>query len=157
MEELILKLSDIEEINFTTIINEVIKIDCREEASKIVSHYINGDFLMRFKLLEVYSKYLTSDYDAFILDVDNLKIKLIKEKKLNKNQIISSEKFLSLINKLKGNKFKVKEIYNINYLFLHPNFIDYESICCQSITIASEPFFTNCPSRIGAFYTCQII
>ena len=55
MGELILKLSDIEEINFTTIINEVIVIDCREEASKIVSHYINGDFLMRFGLLVLYS------------------------------------------------------------------------------------------------------
>ena len=79
MEELILKLSDIEEINFTTIINEVIVIDCREEASKIVSQYINGDFLMRFGLLVLYSMYLTDDIDKFILELDNLKIKLIKE------------------------------------------------------------------------------
>ena len=79
MEELILKLSDIEEINFTTIINEVIESDCREEASKIVSHYINGDFLMRFELLVLYSMYLTDDIDKFILELDNLKITLIKE------------------------------------------------------------------------------
>ena len=72
MEELILKLSDIEEINFTTIINEVIESDCREEASKIVSHYIN-------ELLVLYSTYLTDDIDKFILELDNLKIKLIKE------------------------------------------------------------------------------
>lgn len=85
MSELILKLSDIQEINFTEIINEVVGPDCREEASKIIGHYIDGDFLMRFKLLEVYSKYLTSDYDAFILDIDNLKIKLIKENLISEN------------------------------------------------------------------------
>jgi len=79
MEELILKLSDIEEINFTTIINEIIESDCIEEASKIVGYHINGDFLMRFELLVLYSMFLTDDIDKFILELDNLKIKLIKE------------------------------------------------------------------------------
>ena len=79
MGELILKLSEIEEINFTLIIDEVIESKCQEEAIKIVGHYINGDFLMRFRLLILYSKYLTDDVDQFILELDNLKIKLIKE------------------------------------------------------------------------------
>ena len=37
-------------------------------------------------------------------------LKIIKEKKLNKNQIISPEKFLSLINKLKGSKFIIDSL-----------------------------------------------
>jgi hypothetical protein len=79
MDKLILKLSDMQEIDFTSIISEVVEKDCREEASKIIGHYINGDFLMRFKLLEVYSKYLCEDINGFISELDNLKIKLIKE------------------------------------------------------------------------------
>ena len=34
---------------------------------------------MRFGLLVLYSMYLTDDIDKFILELDNLKIKLIKE------------------------------------------------------------------------------
>lgn len=79
MGKLILEFSESVKIDFNDIIDEVIEKDCREEAHKIISHYIKGDFLMRFKLLNVYKEYLNEDLDNLILEIDNLKLKLIKE------------------------------------------------------------------------------
>ena len=79
MSKLILDFSDSVKIDFNDIIDEVIEKDCREEAHKIISYYIKGDFVMRFQLLNVYKEYLNEDLDKLTLEIDNLKLKLIKE------------------------------------------------------------------------------
>ena len=79
MSKLILDFSEKVKINFNDIIDDVIEKDCREEAEKIIKYHINGDFLMRFQLLNVYKEYLNEDIDALILEIDNLKLKLIKD------------------------------------------------------------------------------
>lgn len=85
MSKLILDFSEKVKINFNDIIDDVIEKDCREEAEKIIKYHINGDFLMRFQLLNVYKEYLNEDIDALILEIDNLKLKLIKDNVIPEN------------------------------------------------------------------------
>ena len=80
----------------------------------------------------------------FLIAKKEKTLKIIKEKKLNKNQIISSEKFLSLINKLKGNKFIIDSlscsIHNENIIRSRFKIINKDDPCykLKSIKNSSE-------------------
>jgi len=80
MGSTILKISEDTNIDFKLIVNEMITSDvCIKEANDIISNTNNGEFVNRFKLLELYRYYIEKNSESFISFLDNLKVPLIKD------------------------------------------------------------------------------
>ncbi len=84
------------------------------------------------------------DKKLFLIAKKEKALKIIKEKKLSKNQVINPENFLSLIYKLKGNKFIIDSlscsIFNENIISSKFHIIDKDDPCykLKSIKNSSE-------------------
>lgn len=84
MKSTTVKISDNTTIDFGPYIDEIIESECREEAKEIVSKIIDSDdLLLLFETLKLYNHYVEKNTEAFILHLDYLKFKLIKDEKMN--------------------------------------------------------------------------